>query len=118
MAAKKKSTSTSKTPVKKPLVNNVMNSLSSTKQQKKSSKTSQTQKSSLKTTQKKSTTPKLKRKELSNEEMFPFESFIYRLEYKDGNETRICHFQCEEHRTKHIERYKLRKGTYFIDTPS
>ena len=59
--------------------------------------------------------PVLKRKELSREEMFPFESFPFRLEYKDGTETRVCHFTCEEHRTKLINRYKLRKGTYFID---
>lgn len=59
--------------------------------------------------------PILKRKELPQEEMFPFKTMPFRLEYKDGNETRICHFTCEEHRTKVIERYKLRKGTYFID---
>ena len=60
--------------------------------------------------------PELKRKKLSQEEMFPFESFPFRLEYQDGNDTRICHFQCEEHRDKLINRYKLRKGSYFIDT--
>ena len=60
--------------------------------------------------------PELKRKKLSQEEMFPFESFPFRLEYQDGNDTRICHFECEEHRIKHIQRYKLRKGSYFIDT--
>ena len=47
--------------------------------------------------------------------MHPFPTFPYRLEYQDGNDTRICHFECEEHRTKHIQRYKLRKGKYFID---
>ena len=60
--------------------------------------------------------PELKRKKLSQEEMFPFESFPFRLEYIDGNDTRICHFQCEEHRDKLINRYKLKKGSYFIDT--
>ena len=59
---------------------------------------------------------KPKRKELSKKEMFPFESFPFRLEYTDGKEHRVCHFQCEAHRVKHIERYKLPKGTYFIDT--
>ena len=62
--------------------------------------------------------PTFKRKELSHEQMFPYESFIYRLEYQDGTEHRVCHFQCEAHRTKHIERYNLAKGTYYIDTPS
>ena len=60
--------------------------------------------------------PELKRKKLSQEEMFPFESFPFRLEYQDGNDTRICHFECEEHREKLINRYKLKKGSYFIDT--
>ena len=74
-------------------------------------------------TKKPTTTPKAKaksskpkRKKLPPEEMHPFSAFPYRLEYKDGNDTRICHFECEDHRTKHIQRYKLRKGSYFIDT--
>lgn len=60
--------------------------------------------------------PKTKRKELPIEDRHPFSSFPFRLEYIDGKENRICHFECEEHRTKHIQRYKLRKGSYFIDT--
>ena len=74
-------------------------------------------------TKKPTTTPKAKaksskpkRKKLPPEEMHPFPTFPYRLEYQDGNDTRVCHFECEEHRTKHIQRYKLRKGTYYIDT--
>jgi len=59
---------------------------------------------------------KVKRKELPIEDRHPFSSFPFRLEYTDGKENRICHFECEEHRTKHIQRYKLRKGSYFIDT--
>ena len=74
-------------------------------------------------TKKPTTTPKAKakslkkpkRKSISLEEMHPFPTFPYRLEYQDGNDTRICHFECEEHRIKHIQRYKLRKGSYFID---
>lgn len=58
---------------------------------------------------------KTKRKELSIEDKHPFSSFPFRLEYTDGKENRICHFECEEHRTKHIQRYKLRKGSYFSD---
>ena len=64
----------------------------------------------------KNTAPgKLKRKKLPPEEMHPFPTFPYRLEYKDGKDTRVCHFECEEHRDKHIKRYGLRKGSYFID---
>jgi hypothetical protein len=58
---------------------------------------------------------KVKRKELPIEDRHPFSSFPFRLEYIDGKENRICHFECEEHRTKHIQRYKLRKGSYFSD---
>ena len=41
--------------------------------------------------------------------MHPFPTFPYRLEYQDGKDTRVCHFECEEHRDKHIKRYGLRK---------
>ena len=63
----------------------------------------------------KSLTKKPKRKVLSPEEMHPFPTFPYRLEYQDGKDTRVCHFECEEHRDKHIKRYGLRKNQYFID---
>jgi len=63
----------------------------------------------------KSSTKKPKRKVLPPEEMHPFPTFPYRLEYQDGTDTRVCHFECEEHRDKHIQRYKLRKGKYFTD---
>lgn len=110
----KKSTPISKQPAKKPSI--------------KSATTKTSGKTTIKTPPKKRTTtkkpttrkkpepkPTFKRKELSHEEMFPFESFPFRLEYKDGTETRVCYFTCEEHRTKLINRYKLRKETYFID---
>lgn len=57
-----------------------------------------------------------KKKQLSQEELHPFVAFPYRLEYKDGADTRVCHFECEEHREKHIKRYKLRKNKYKINT--
>jgi len=63
----------------------------------------------------KSVTKKPKRKILSTEEMFPFEAFPFRLEYQDGNENRICHFQCEDHRIKYIKRYGLKKNQHFCD---
>ena len=73
-------------------------------------------------TKKPTTTPKAKaksskpkRKKLPPEEMHPFSTFPYRLEYQDGKDTRVCHFECEEHRDKHIKRYGLRKNQYFID---
>jgi len=107
MPLKKKSS----TPAKKPTAKKSATKKPTTtpKVKEKSSKTP--------STRRKSTAPgKLKRKTLPPEEMHPFSSFPYRLEYQDGTETKVCHFECEEHRTKHIQRYKLRKGTYFIDT--
>jgi len=89
---------------------------------KKPSAKNATTKSSGKSTatipKKRKTTPKkseLKRKQLTPEEMHPFSTFPYRLEYQDGQDRRTCHFQTEQHRTKHIQRYGLRKNQYIID---
>lgn len=46
--------------------------------------------------------------EAQNEE-FPYDLFPYKLIYTDGKEKKICYFQSESHRSKHIERYKLKK---------
>ena len=59
--------------------------------------------------------PTFKRKELSISELHPFSAFPFRLEYQDGKDKRVCHFECEQHRDKHIARYQLRKGSYAID---
>ena len=59
--------------------------------------------------------PTFKRKELPISELHPFSAFPFRLEYQDGKDKRVCHFECEQHRDKHIARYKLRKGSYVTD---
>ena len=59
--------------------------------------------------------PTFKRKELPISELHPFSAFPFRLEYQDGKDKRVCHFECEQHRDKHIARYKMRKGSYVID---
>jgi hypothetical protein len=46
----------------------------------------------------------------NKEEEFPFDQFPWKLVHKEGKETRNCYFQTEEHRKKHIERYKLKKN--------
>ena len=114
MPPKKKTTTTPKAKVKSSTKN-------ITPRAKKPSLTPAKKPTVKKTATRKPTTKKKpelkpKRKKLSHEEMFPFETLPFRLEYIDGNDTRICHFQCEEHRDKLINRYKLRKGSYFIDT--
>jgi len=40
---------------------------------------------------------------------FPYDGFPWKLIYKDRTEKRTCYFQCEEHRNKHVTRYKLTK---------
>ena len=105
----KSTTPTSKQPARKP-------SAKKTATKKPTAKTSG--KSTTTTPRKRKTTPKkptLKRKQLTQEEKHPFSSFPYRLEYQDGKDYRICHFQTEEHRTKHIKRYGLRKNQYTTD---
>ena len=109
MPVKKKTTTTPKAKVKNSTTSSGKNT---TRKVKKPSSTL-----AKKPTAKKSVTkkPTLKRKKLPIEELHPFSAFPYRLEYKDGTDTRICHFECEEHRNKHINRYQLKKGSYFID---
>ena len=88
----------------------------STQPRKKSTTTPKAKVKTSKNTGKKKPTQKLKRKQLPTKELHPFSEFPCRLEYQDGKDHRVCHFQCEEHRIKHIARYKLRKGSYFTDT--
>ena len=58
--------------------------------------------------------PTLKPKEfeyvvVNREDEFPYDIFPWKLVYKEGAEKRTCYFECEEHRKKHITRYKLNK---------
>jgi hypothetical protein len=60
------------------------------------------------------TTPKPKTKPapvvvVDKEVEFPYDMFPWKLVHKERNEKRTCYFQCEEHRKKHIVRYKLNK---------
>ena len=48
-------------------------------------------------------------------ELFPYETFPIRLEFGEKKNTTICHFQCDEHLQKYLERYKLDKRTTKID---
>ena len=43
---------------------------------------------------------------------FPYETFPWRLEHK-GKQT-VCHFQCEEHIQKYIDRYKLKSKDIIV----
>jgi len=48
-------------------------------------------------------------------DLFPYETFTIRLEFGEKKNTTICHFQCQEHLDKYLERYKLDKRTIKID---
>ena len=50
-----------------------------------------------------------------NDTKFPYETFPYRLEHKEGNGKKICWFQNESHATKYIERHKLGKKEYILE---
>jgi len=46
-------------------------------------------------------------------EKFPYESFPWRLEYKD--QSTICYFECEEHTQKYIDRYGLKSKDISVE---
>ena len=46
---------------------------------------------------------------MTTDEEFPYDQFPWKLVYKDGKETKKCYFECEAHRKKYIDRYKLKK---------
>ena len=48
-------------------------------------------------------------------ELFPYETFPIRLEFGEKKNNTVCHFQCEEHLQKYLERYRLDKRTIKID---
>ena len=48
-------------------------------------------------------------------ELFPYETFPIRLQFGEVKNPTVCHFQCEEHLQKYLERYKLDKKTMKID---
>jgi hypothetical protein len=53
--------------------------------------------------------------EMISSELFPYETFPIRLEFGEKKNTTICHFQCQEHLDKYLERHKLDKKTIKID---
>jgi hypothetical protein len=52
---------------------------------------------------------------LISTELFPYETFPIRIEFGEKKNTTICHFQCQEHLDKYLERNKLDNRTTKID---
>ena len=50
-----------------------------------------------------------------NTELFPYETLPIRLEFGEKKNITVCHFQCQEHLDKYLDRYKLDKRTIKID---
>ena len=48
-------------------------------------------------------------------ELFPYETLPIRLQFGEVKNPTICHFQCQEHLDKYLERYKLDNRTIKID---
>ena len=46
--------------------------------------------------------------------LFPYSTFPIRLEYEDKSGKIVAFFSCEEHLTKHLDRYKLNKKKVVI----
>ena len=42
--------------------------------------------------------------------LFPYQTFPWRLEY----DRTVCHFECEEHLQKYLDRYKLKPKQYKV----
>lgn len=97
-----------KTPTVKTQANleKSLKKLTSPKQPKKTGKTSGTTRKRVKQNN------QLKLTASKNIEWFPYEMFPIRLENK--TEKRICHFQCEEHAQKYIDRYKCDYQAYYL----
>jgi hypothetical protein len=55
-----------------------------------------------------------KKKELTQEELFPYDTFSFRLEHPDGKDTKVCWFTCEWDLNKYIEQYRIKKRSKFV----
>lgn len=49
---------------------------------------------------------------MAETELFPHESFPYRLDLNDKKDKRVCWFECKEHADKYIKRHNLKKKDY------
>lgn len=52
---------------------------------------------------------------ISTSERFPYSTFPYRLELKDGKDKRVCWFECQEHVDRYLKRHNLKKKDYILE---
>jgi hypothetical protein len=47
---------------------------------------------------------------------FPYLTFPYRVEHKDGNDKKVCWFQTEDHANKYLVRGKFKVNEYKLES--
>jgi len=55
-----------------------------------------------------------KKKELTQEELFPYETFPFRLEHPDEKDIKVCWFTCQWDLDKYVERHSIKKRSKFV----
>lgn len=48
----------------------------------------------------------------NSQNLFPYDRFPFRLEYKEGKSNKVCWFDCQDNLNKYIDRHKLKKKEY------
>lgn len=51
---------------------------------------------------------------ISTDDKFPYSTFPFRLDMKEGKESRVCWFECQAHVDKFLKQHKLKKNTYTL----
>jgi hypothetical protein len=52
---------------------------------------------------------------ISTGEKFPYSTFSFRLELKEGKDKRVCWFECQEHVDRYLKRHNLKKKDYTLE---
>jgi len=52
---------------------------------------------------------------ISTGEKFPYSTFPFRLELKEGKDKRVCWFECQEHVDRYLKRHNLKKKDYTLE---
>jgi len=55
-------------------------------------------------------------KTTDNRPKFPYPTFPFRVEHKDGNDKKICWFQTEDHANKYLTRSNLKSNEYKLES--
>jgi hypothetical protein len=55
---------------------------------------------------------------ISTTEKFPYSTFSFRLDLKEGKENRVCWFECQAHVDKFIKKHNLKKKDYTLTIKS